>query len=393
MSASRFVVRRRNWRWAPGNEHTARGWVCFPGPGAEVAGFESFDAAEADRANREAAVRLKMNPFECGPLSAVSTLPDPILRDFLMDAGVEPPAAGVSWADWWAANRPALPHEHQARVWQAADVVRFFEVTEEPDGPQVHVVVDVTWEERAGVHVAEWDGGELIGACRTLRRAGEVARGRANQRRITLAGQHVVDAAPFADCRPSNVPDPFAPGSTRLLRLPRASFCEVLSIPFDESGDKGPDWGPPPRPVSGFAPRRRQVTVVVRRDYAPTQQGFRASQTDYRTAGVPVMAFTDWDRARDFCRDLERVARCNFNPFNLASETDDYGWWSPESIRRPLVEECRGYGIPLPESKCNYWEWWQEHVLSLPAEFRTLLFWAVFTGIEFYTVMKVVLDE
>lgn len=304
MTGSRFVVRRRNWRWAPGNEHTPRGWVCFPGPGAEVAAFESFDAAEADRTHREAAVRLKMNPFECGPLPAVTTLPDPILRDFLMDAGVEPPAAGVAWADWWTAAHPTLSDEHRASVWQAADKVRFFEVTEEADGPQVHVVVDVTWEERDGVHVAEWDGGELIRARRSLKWAGEIARGRANQRRITLAGQHAVDAAPFADCRPSHVPDPFAPGSTHLLRLPRASFSEVVSIPFDDSRYDA---------IQGIGEDR--VCVVIRHDYSVRPEGAFNEGAAY--LGVPVNAFADWDDAANYATELKTQARSWFNPFSL----------------------------------------------------------------------------
>jgi hypothetical protein len=344
--------------------------VCFPGPGAEVAGFESFDAAEADRTLREAAVRLKMNPFECGPLPAVTTLPDPILRDFLMDAGVEPPAAGVPWADWWTATRATMSDEHQVRVWRAADKVRFFEVTEEPDGPQVHVVVDVTWEERAGVHVAEWDGGELIRACRSLKRAGEIARGRATQRRITLAGQHAVDAAPFADCRPSHVPDPFAPGSTHLLRLPRASFSEVVSIPFEDTDD--------PRAISGD-----RVSVVVRHDHAAGQFGFRTTSGD---AGVPVGAFTDWEVARGEAREREREARSWFNPFRISATFA--GQMSEES--RELEALCRTVGVVFPcdgEAEC----WWSEGVAVLPEAKRDIIWdWL---GVRFYSVVSVPFDS
>ncbi|WP_439631007.1 hypothetical protein [Gemmata sp.] len=362
--------------------------MCFPGPGAEVAGFESFDAAEADRTLREAAVRQRMNPFECGPLSAVTSLPDPILRDFLMDAGVEPPAAGVPWADWWTATRTSLPDEQHARVWQAADKVRFFEVSEDPDGPQVHVVVDVTWEERDGVHVAERDGGDLIRACRHLKRAGEIARGRATQRRITLAGQHAVDAAPFADCRPSHVPDPFAPGSTRLLRLPRASFSEVVSIPFDEA--RGPKryllrYGYPHRY------RESDVCLVMRSDYVHGPEGFHPSGEG---CGVPIRAFVDDDRAEQFAQQLEADARSQFNPFRLANIPERVStriaWGDDRLLSREIVESCRLVGHPTPTA--DDWErWWGEHVMSLPKAERDEL-WDQLRVI-FYTVVPVHFEQ
>ncbi|MBA4190057.1 MAG: hypothetical protein C0467_18895 [Planctomycetaceae bacterium] len=376
-SITRSVVRRRNWRWSPGNEHTPRGWVCFPGPGTAVAEFEFFDDAEADWGKRESAVRLKMNPFECGPLPMVSSLPDTILRDFLMDTGIEPPAAGIEWDAWWTANREQLSDEQRARVWQAVDKVRFFEITEEAIGPEVHVVVDVTWEERVGIYVADWDGGEVIRVCRHSQRAGEISRGRSQQSRIAVAGRRGVDGPPFANCRPCNVPDPFTPGSTRLLRLPQVPFNEVLTIPFDETRDSGP--------VS----QDDRITVVIRRDYASGPLGFRISETDYVSAGVPVKAFADWDLARDHAKELERTARSWFNPFLIASDPRELGGWSPESVRESLIQECRGYGIPLPAPDCNHAEWWLNHVSPLPAEFRSLLYWAVFDEVNFYTVMRV----
>jgi len=368
---TRYFVRRRNWRWSPGNDHTPRGWVCFPGPGHTVSEFDFFDDAEHDWGKREADVRRKFNPFECGPLPMVSSFPEPILRDFLMDTGIEPPEAGIAWDEWWKANRDRLSDEQRARVWEAGDKVRFFEITEETTDSQVHVVVDPLWEVREAIHVADFDGGVLIRACHHPQRAGEIARGRSQQLRITMSGHVGPDGPPFANCRPSSVPDPFTAGSTRLLRLSQVPFSEVMTIPFDKTRDGGPDLGPPSR---GNAPNEQILTVVIRRDYAAGTRGFRISDTDYLVAGVPVKAFADWDLARDHARELERTARSSFNPFLLASQPDELGGWSLESIREPLLKECRQFGIPLPEPESDYIEWWQNHISPLPAEFRSMLY-------------------
>lgn len=344
MPQARHIVRRRNWRWAPGNEHTPRGWVCFPGPGTAVAEFDFFDDAEHDWGKREAAVRLKMNPFECGPLIAVSSLPEPIFRDFLMDTGIVPPPVGTPWDAWWAATREQLSDEQRARVWEAADKVRFFEITEEAAGSEVHVVVDVQWEERDGIHVAEFDGGHLIRACRHVQRAGEIARGRANQQRMQYSPFGEGDA-PFANCRPSNVRDPFTPGSTRLGTIATAPFSEVVTIPFDETSD-------------GVLPRTDEVFLVVRVDYAPSSTTWDVGMG----AGIPLKAFADWERVCQFASELALNADSSFNPFRLARTPGGLDYPGKEGH---CLQACRDLGHPLPDDQ-NWELWWNEHIVPLP---------------------------
>jgi hypothetical protein len=41
-----------------------------------------------------------------------------------------PEGAASDWAAWWEANAPAMSDDQRARVWQALDKVRFYEVVE-----------------------------------------------------------------------------------------------------------------------------------------------------------------------------------------------------------------------------------------------------------------------
>ncbi|MCE9561723.1 MAG: hypothetical protein K8U57_06670 [Planctomycetes bacterium] len=377
---TRYFVRRRNWRWSPGNDLTPRGWVCFPGPGHTVAEFDHFDDAQHDWGKREAEVRRKFNPFECGPLSMVSSLPEPILRDFLKDTGIEPPEAGIAWDAWWPANRERLSEEQQARVWEAVDKVRFFEITEETAGAEVHVVVDVLWERRDELYVAEYDGGELIRACRYSQRAGEIARGRSQQRRFT-AGSGTA-GTPLANCRPSNVPDPFTAGSTRLLQLLQAPFSEVLTVPFDDTAEELQSTAP--FPPGTWLNRNERLAIVLRLDFAPGDEEFRSTGADW---GVPIKAYADWEKAKAHQEELVREAQRTFNPFSIsttpASLLGRRAFAAPEPDVLRLCAE-----IGLPPSEGDWRQWWAELVTTLP-EIKRDLFWREFKNVQFYSVVSV----
>jgi hypothetical protein len=354
--------------------------VCLPGPGLEVASFDTIDEAEIDRWKREQVARSKMNPFDCGSLPMVTHFPEPILRDFLMDADVTGPLQGGAWAAWWTKNREQLSAEQVARVWEAVDKVRFFDITEEQESPELHAVVDVVWEFRDGVHVADWDGGELVRVCRWKERAGEVARGRSQHLRVSHA-----DHAPFANCRPSNVPDPFLAGSVRLAGVERMPFSEAITIPFDDSCEILPPLDPL---RGGLLNRNGRVFVVVRLDYAPGTNGFRSASAE---AGVPVKAFADWEKARDYAEELECAAAAWFNPFRLAATPEELSDRGSESYPRShlLRDMCmmrRAGNVPLPEGE--EWEhWWAEYVTPL-SEMEREEFWNVLDRVQFYVVVS-----
>jgi hypothetical protein len=168
----RFVVRRLNWR--PAGDRFIR----LPGEIRLVA-FDTLDAAEADRAAREAEVRARMNPFTCGTAwHALTTLPQPIYLDWLQDGGLPPPESWFEraatgnvplpeWMEWWLKIAHTLTAEQTAHVWAGLNRVRFFEAVERPSSSVAFAVVKVMWE-----YTDEWfepgaEGGRTVRAYRS----------------------------------------------------------------------------------------------------------------------------------------------------------------------------------------------------------------------------------
>jgi hypothetical protein len=131
-SDKRYVVSRIDWAESEyGDAYKRR----TPRT-VRVASFRSFDAAEFDRRRREAECRRQVNPFLYGgeALFYQSSLDAPRLHDWLMDAGIEPPAnpnSHAARATWWNAYAHTWSAEQLAHAWAALDKVRFFEITEE----------------------------------------------------------------------------------------------------------------------------------------------------------------------------------------------------------------------------------------------------------------------
>ncbi|MCI0704889.1 MAG: hypothetical protein L0241_27840 [Planctomycetia bacterium] len=246
-SATHFVVSRVNWRVA-GME---RVFVRLPGD-VRVSAFDTVESAEADRASREAAARKLVNPFQCGlNWSDRSHLPEAVFRDFIKDAGIEPPTivpveidpdaprqvrrklkkekaapegAFPDWAAWWEATEEQLSAEQHARVWEGLDRVRFFQVEERPKRTVVFAVVEIAWNYNDEWYYPEPEGGAAHTAYRTRERA-EVECERMNaeareqwRRNLHLPALGVepvgegYEAFPFdMQDRPFPGEDPFAP--------------------------------------------------------------------------------------------------------------------------------------------------------------------------------------
>jgi hypothetical protein len=174
--APRFVVRRLNWR--PAGDRFVR----LPGE-TRLASFESIEAADSDRARREAEVRARLNPFRCGTTwPALTTVPQPVYLDWLQDAGVLPPVAwsartveGVvpldEWAEWWQRIGHVLSAEQVAHVWNGLNRVRFFEVIERPISAVAFAVVQVMWEYNDAWYEPGSEGGRTVRAFRSRERA------------------------------------------------------------------------------------------------------------------------------------------------------------------------------------------------------------------------------
>lgn len=168
--AKRFVLKRLNW-----TEHYDGTLELQPG-GRNVASFDTFDAADAERVARENACRELVNPFACGAGFYYWThLDEPRFRDWLMDHGVDPPKpkkdGTADWGGWWKKGHQKLSAEKRHAVWEALDKVRFFTVAEEPVRPVGYAVMSINWEYNDETYDAHPDQGEVIQVFRTRERA------------------------------------------------------------------------------------------------------------------------------------------------------------------------------------------------------------------------------
>lgn len=139
-----WFVRRFHWRkFLIGPEPR---YVRLPGS-ITVAEFDDREDAEADRWQRELAVRKGVNPFRCGfDLADLTHLPTYAFKDYLMDDSIRPAKydsyAQVRWDKWWGKHSPDWSDDRKARIWEALDKVRFFEVVGRPVSRQLFVAVE-----------------------------------------------------------------------------------------------------------------------------------------------------------------------------------------------------------------------------------------------------------
>jgi hypothetical protein len=169
-----FVVSRLNWRPAGSGS-----WWLQPGT-ARLASFPTHDEAEAERTRRETNARTRVNPFCCEkPFEELTTLPEPIFRDWVGDTGLTPPKAKkkepCDWASWWEETRPEMNPEQHARLWEGLNKLHFFRVDERPDVPVGYVVLLLHWEYNDTYYYINDEGGGVHAVYRTRQRALEEA--------------------------------------------------------------------------------------------------------------------------------------------------------------------------------------------------------------------------
>jgi hypothetical protein len=165
----RYTVRRFNWRWA--------GQCFLPAPGeARIAWFDTPDEAEADCRRREREVRGRVNPFQCGPaLHYLTTFPEPVFLDYLLDLGLTPPDPQPDgrrrWAEWWDAEKEERTADQTAQVWEALNRVRFFDVIARRPSEVAYTVVQVLWDYNDVWYEPGDEGGRPILAFRSRAKA------------------------------------------------------------------------------------------------------------------------------------------------------------------------------------------------------------------------------
>lgn len=124
--------------------------VCPPAPRLTRA-FADAVAAEKFRQQLERGAKPPppaANPFhgfrqrfledrEFHGLADLTSMPEPIFLDWLREAGLEPPDARPhgrtrerDWAGWWDQHSPRMTDLQRAKVWQALDRLRFYEIVE-----------------------------------------------------------------------------------------------------------------------------------------------------------------------------------------------------------------------------------------------------------------------
>jgi hypothetical protein len=165
----RYTVRRFNWRWA--------GQCFLRAPGeARIAWFDTPDEAEADCRRREREVRGRVNPFQCGlMLHYLTTFPEPVFLDYLLDLGLTPPDPQPDgrrkWVEWWDAGKEERTADQTAQVWEALNRVRFFDVIARHPSEVVYTVVQVLWDCNGGWYDPGDEGGQPIRAFRSRAKA------------------------------------------------------------------------------------------------------------------------------------------------------------------------------------------------------------------------------
>jgi hypothetical protein len=93
-------------------------------------------AAEQERRKRERAARSGVNPFKYGSqLTDWTTFGPHQLFDWILDAGLEPLPVFEPTQDqcihWWNRESRTMTESQLEHLWEALNLIRFFEVCEE----------------------------------------------------------------------------------------------------------------------------------------------------------------------------------------------------------------------------------------------------------------------
>jgi hypothetical protein len=98
-----------------------------------ITAFSSRAKAEAFQRKKEQQARQGKNPFEWGSMWSTSRTEEEFRQFVEQELGLPPPefAHGCyQWMNWWDAHVRELTAEHTTRIWDAMDLVHFYEVIE-----------------------------------------------------------------------------------------------------------------------------------------------------------------------------------------------------------------------------------------------------------------------
>jgi hypothetical protein len=234
-----YVLQRLNW------QHWGNGFARLPGA-TRLRSYQSRAVAERTRQKRERDARNAVNPFTCGgrALHYQTSLDADRLHDWLLDAGIEPPARAADgsrdWAAWWDKNYLSLSEAQKEKVWEALDRVKFFEVVERPARPLGYAVVRINWHYNDNFYVAEEEGGSTFYVYRDRKKA-EYDCKESNDMAHDMVGDNHDDELAFDSSeRRHRRLDPLGPTPTweeqweGLQLVNRTKFWEVIEVELDE---------------------------------------------------------------------------------------------------------------------------------------------------------------
>jgi hypothetical protein len=204
-----YAVERLEWRAVryvgQAFETEWEGFVLLPGA-RRLCSFPTAEEADAFCREQEEAMRAKVNPFTCGgpALHYQSHLDAGRLRDWLLDAGLEPPhGERIDWRAWY--DGASLDAAGRAAVWQALDRIRFYRVVERPSVKTAYVVMRREWDYNDEWYYPVSDDGKPIEAYSTREKA-EAARQRweRNERAQWERGELEVNPLRWARLQPGD---------------------------------------------------------------------------------------------------------------------------------------------------------------------------------------------
>lgn len=341
MNTSRYTVRRVGWFQPPhGDPYTRRM------PSAEpVARFGSFDAAETYRREVEAAARAGENPFRFGGASVFfqSSLDGPRLHDWLMDAGIDPPANELrhsDWRAWWDAFAHTWSEYQLAHAWAAFDKVRFFDIAEQPTDA-AHLLLLISFSRDRGTLSAATEGGQAVGAYR----AADAAEAERARRERELTNGYDYRGAQWFRYGNRIGYDP----ADQEVHLRDATLLEVAAVPTDV----------PPMAALGYLVQRRAVFA--------TRAFRRWSWRSPADARVPIAVFaTRADAVAERDR-LTADMQQRVNPFVFV---DPALGAATEAGREALAESAPPLPLPAGDGPDDWREWFDLCQDEMTAEQR-----------------------
>jgi hypothetical protein len=325
MAGKVFVVTRDNWR------RRDAGWRRGEGE-FRLATFDTPERAEADRARRQGQARLRVNPFECGPVAELSSWPEAVLLDWVQDAGLTPPEPKEGkrdWAAWWQGVAPRAAADQLLKVWEALDRVCFYRVAERPAGPVGHVLLGAYFQStdtlfRNQCLYLEDEGGEVLAVYRT-REGAELAGRQMKQR---LGGDR-------RRWLPSGI-DPLDPEAVWRWVIQGSPLTDVVEVE-----------------LSGVGAKARAIHLVVRR---VLHEGYPGGD-EY----VPIRGFGDVAAAQACRRELDLDFLSRHDLHALVVE------WLGD---RDFLAAAGRVRLPGVEGAVDGLSWWREHGAGLSAEQR-----------------------